>query len=123
VGDVEGLDCFDFDLPEQSQIIGDKAYNDDELEDVLDTALFLTAVKKPMGKRAVQLMLEKYLAVACIENASVQSLRHTMAVHHLAKGTPLKTLAEILGDDPSTLQIYMLLGRKVHHRALQENAL
>jgi hypothetical protein len=32
VGVVEGLDAFDFDLPEQSQIIGDKAYNDYEVE-------------------------------------------------------------------------------------------
>lgn len=34
-GDVEGLDLFDFDSPAGSQIIGDKAYNDYELEDVL----------------------------------------------------------------------------------------
>lgn len=65
-------------------------------EPVSDTALFLTALKKPMGKRAVQLMLKKYLDEAGIENASVQSLRHTMAVHYLAKGTPRNTL----GGDP-----------------------
>ena len=90
---------------------------------ILDTALFLTTVKKPMGKRAVQLMLEKYLSAAGIENASVQSLRHTMAVHHLAKGSPLKTIAEILGDDTKTMQTYAALARKLHQKALQENAL
>lgn len=92
-------------------------------EPIFDTALFLTIVKKPMGKRAVQLMLEKYLAEIGVENASVQSLRHTMAVHHLAKGTPLKTLADILGDRPETLQVYVPAARKVHARAIQENAL
>jgi hypothetical protein len=52
VGDVEGLDCFDFDLPEQSQIIGDKAYNDYELEDVLLNAdLHLTPMRKSNSKR------------------------------------------------------------------------
>ena len=45
-----------------------------------DTTLFLTAVHKPMGKRAVQLMLQRYLAEAGIENASLQTLGQTMAV-------------------------------------------
>ena len=92
-------------------------------EPILDTALFLTALKKPLSKRAVQLMLAKYLDAAGIQGASVQSLRHTMAVHHIAKGTPLKTLAEVLGDHPDTLQQYVAAARKVHQKALQENAL
>ncbi len=51
-GDVEGLDCFDFDLPAQSQIIGDKAYNDYELEDVLQSAdLQLLPLRKRNSKR------------------------------------------------------------------------
>lgn len=95
----------------------------DVRESMSDTGLFLTAVKKPMGKRAVQLMLGKYLAEADIENASVQSLRHTMAVHHLARGTDRKTLAEILGDHPDTLKVYEAAARKVQSKALQENAL
>ncbi|MCC6457984.1 MAG: tyrosine-type recombinase/integrase [Caldilineaceae bacterium] len=92
-------------------------------EPTMDTALFLTALKKPMGKRSVQLMLEKYLSEAGIENASVQSLRHTMVVHHLAKGTPRQTLADILGDDPATLDVYVPLARRVHQRVLQEHML
>lgn len=92
-------------------------------EPVLDTTLFLTATKKPMGKRAVQLMLEKYMSAVGITSASVQSLRHTMAVHHLAKGTPRKTLAEILGDDPATLDVYVPLARRIHYKVLQEHML
>jgi hypothetical protein len=50
--DITGLDCFDFDLPEQSRIIGDKAYNDYELEDVLQTAgLDLLPIRKANSKR------------------------------------------------------------------------
>ncbi|GIV76294.1 MAG: tyrosine recombinase XerC [Litorilinea sp.] len=90
---------------------------------VQDTALFLTAAKKTMGKRAVQLTLEKYLKEAGIEDASVQTLRHTMAVHHLAKGTPVKTISEILGDSPDSMQVYLSAARKIHSKALQENAL
>lgn len=89
----------------------------------IQAALFLKTAKKPMEKRAVQLMLEKYLKEGKIQDASVQSLRHTMAVHHLAKGTPVRTIAEILGDDVKTMQTCMVLARKTHQKALQENAL
>ena len=92
-------------------------------EPVQDTALFLTALKKPMGKRAVQLMVAKYMEQDDIHEASVQTLRHTMAIHHLAKGTPLKTLAEILGDNPDTLQVYVAAARKLQSKVLHENAL
>lgn len=52
--DVAGLDYFDFDLPPQSQIIGDKAYNDYELEDVLNEAdLHLLPMRKINSKRPV----------------------------------------------------------------------
>jgi len=50
--DTEGLEWFDFDLPEGSQIIGDKAYNDYELEDVLKEAeLHLLPMRKDNSKR------------------------------------------------------------------------
>lgn len=90
---------------------------------VSDTALFLTIVQRPIKKRAVQLMIAKYLAEAGIENASVQNLRHTMAVHHLAKGTPVKTLAEILGDSPATLRHSLSAARRLVQLSLQEHAL
>jgi Transposase DDE domain len=51
-GDVEGLDLFDFDLPAHSQILGDKAYNHYELEDVLlEADLQLTPIRKHNSKR------------------------------------------------------------------------
>jgi hypothetical protein len=50
--DIEVLDCFDFDLPSGSTIIGDKAYNDYELEDVLKEAdLHLLPMRKSNSKR------------------------------------------------------------------------
>jgi hypothetical protein len=50
--DTEGLEWFDFDLPTGSQIIGDKAYNDYELEDVLKEAeLHLLPMRKHNSKR------------------------------------------------------------------------
>lgn len=52
VGDVAGLEFFDFDLPAQSEIMADKAYNDYELEDVLREAdLQLLPMRKHNSKR------------------------------------------------------------------------
>jgi hypothetical protein len=52
VADVTGVGFFDFDLPAGSQIIGDKAYNDYELEDVLKEAdLHLLPMRKVNSKR------------------------------------------------------------------------
>ena len=52
--DVTGLKFFDFDLPSGSQIIGDKAYNDYELEDVLKGAdLHLLPMRKVNSRRPV----------------------------------------------------------------------
>ena len=52
VGDIEGLEWFDFALPTQSEIIGDKAYNDYEVEDVLLSAdLHLLPMRKHNSKR------------------------------------------------------------------------
>lgn len=52
VSDVAGLEFFDFDLPAGSQIIGDKAYTNYELEDVLKAAdLHLLPMRKCNSKR------------------------------------------------------------------------
>ena len=65
--------------------------------DVGYPALFLSQFKQPMSKRAIQQRVDKYLTEAGIEGASVHTLRHTMATHHVARGTDLKTVQETLG--------------------------
>lgn len=50
--DVTGLRNFDFDLPEGALVVGDKAYNDYEMEDVLETAgIHLRPFRKHNSKR------------------------------------------------------------------------
>ena len=50
--DTQGLQWFDFDLPSESWIIADKAYNDYELEDILKAAnLHLLPMRKSNSKR------------------------------------------------------------------------
>ncbi len=87
-------------------------------------ALFVTKFKAPMSPRAIQYRVKKYLDEAGIKGASVHTLRHTMAIHHVARGTDLKTLQETLGHaDLATTSIYASLAKKAQRQALQENAL
>lgn len=52
--DGSGLYAFDFDLPNGSQIVGDKAYNNYAVEDLLEPAgLRLTPFRKKNSKRSV----------------------------------------------------------------------
>ena len=52
--DGEGLYWFDFDLPEGAQVVGDKAYNNYLIEDVLDEAgIRLRPFRKKNSKRSV----------------------------------------------------------------------
>lgn len=68
--------------------------------------------------------MAKYLAIAKIVGASVHSLRHTMATHHIARGTDLKTVQETLGHaDLATTALYVSLAKQAQKRALQEHAL
>ncbi len=92
--------------------------------EVGETALFISQFKKPMSTRAIQQRLTKYLKEARIEGASVHTLRHTMATHHVARGTDLKTVQETLGHASlATTTIYVSLAKNAQRKALQEHAL
>jgi integrase/recombinase XerD len=87
-------------------------------------ALFLSQFKQPMSIQAIQERVKKYMTEAGIEGASVHTLRHTMATHHVARGTDLKTVQETLGHaDLATTTIYVSLAKTAQRKALQEHAL
>ncbi len=86
--------------------------------------LFVTKFKTPMSARAIEYMVTKYLEEAGITNASVHTLRHTMATDHVARGTDLKTVQETLGHASlATTAIYVSLAKQAQKKALQEHAL
>jgi site-specific recombinase XerD len=86
--------------------------------------LFVTKYKGAIKPRAIQYMVQKYLQEAGIEGASVHTIRHTMATHHVAAGTDLKTIQETLGHkDLTTTAMYVSLAKKAQRQALQEHAL
>jgi site-specific recombinase XerD len=57
----------------------------------------VTKFNTPMSKRAIQYTVSKYLQAGEIKNASVHTRRHTVATHHIARGTDPKTIQETLG--------------------------
>jgi site-specific recombinase XerD len=81
----------------------------------LDTIL-LTA-------RAIQYIVAGYMKGVYIKGASVHTLRHTMATHHVAHGTDLKTIEETLGHASESDKDYLQLAEKAQKKALQEHAL
>lgn len=92
--------------------------------DIPDPALFVTKFREPMGPRAIQRMVHGYMEEAGIRNASVHSLRHSFATHHVAKGTSLRTIQEALGHaDLKTTSIYVSMAKEAMKRDLQQNAL
>ena len=61
-----------------------------------------------MTPRTIEYMVTKYLAETGIRHASVHTLRHTMATHHVMRGTDLKTVQVTLGHASlATTTIYV----------------
>jgi integrase/recombinase XerC len=94
-------------------------------EDIFITdALFVSRVRKPLTPRAIRNMVKKYVEQAGIYDASVRTLRHTMATHYLAKGGDLKSVQEMLGHESAkTTKVYLDLARKVKSNMVQKLAL
>lgn len=92
--------------------------------DIDEPGVFVTKFGKPMGKRSIQDVVTKYLKKAGIHSASVHSLRHTFATHHVAKGTSLKNVQHALGhEDLRTTSIYVQLADEGLRNDLRKNAL
>lgn len=92
--------------------------------DTENNILFINRFGEPLGGRGVQKILRKHLKSAGIGRASIQTLRHTFGAHHIAKGTSLKTIQEVLGlKDARSTSIYQSLAKEVISRELQEHSL
>lgn len=82
--------------------------------------LFVTKFFQPMGPRAIQRTVEKYLDLAGISDASVHTLRHTFATFRLAQGADLSMLREILGHESNqTMSGYVTTARELIQRELK----
>lgn len=70
-------------------------------------ALFTNKYGAPLGPRGAEKIVSKYMLKAGIKNASIQTLRHTYAVHSLLSGVDLKTIRYVMGfRDVRAISIY-----------------
>lgn len=89
-----------------------------------EEALFISKFGAPMGPRAIQDVVKKYLKEAGIQNASAHTLRHTFGTHQVRKGTNLRVVQEAMGHaDLKTTSLYVHLAREQMDEQLQANAL
>lgn len=89
-------------------------------------ALFLSQQQKRISNRYVELMVEKYLKEAGLENRhlSVHKLRHTAATLMYQNGVDVRILKEILGHEQlNTTQIYTHVINSDMQRAMDKNPL
>ena len=85
---------------------------------------FVAKFKSRMTARSIEYMVSKYLTETGIPHASVHTLRHTMATHHVARGADLNTVQVTLGHASlATTSIYVSLSKRAQKKALQEHAL
>lgn len=70
--------------------------------------VFITANGRPFLIRNIRESIKRYLQAAGIKDASVNDLRHTFIAHHLTAGTPLPTVAKLVGHKRvSTTERYL----------------
>jgi site-specific recombinase XerD len=92
--------------------------------DAEDDRLFVTRLRRDMGRRAVERALEKRLRKATIAGASVHTLRHTFAAHHVMRGTELDVVRQALGHESlATTSVYVGLAHDLMDKELLEHAL
>ena len=81
-------------------------------DNVSTDALFLSKFHRPLSTRAG------------VHNASVHTLRHTMATHYLANGADLRSVQELLGhDDIRTTQKYLHAAQHMQKKTVKEYGL
>ena len=88
-------------------------------------ALFVSKFGTRLSQRAIQLMMRKYLDQAGVRQASVHTLRHTMATHYLAKGGDMGAVQGMLGHTEleTTQLLYEEPAKRMQRRMVQELAL
>lgn len=87
------------------------------------SCLFLNRFEEPLSKRRIQYMVKGYLEQIGVGDASVKTLRHSMAAHHVAQGTDLQVIQETLGISLQATERYVSLAKRTARKALQEHAL
>src|SRR5262249_26826469 len=76
--------------------------------------LFLSHQGTRLSARSIERMFKRYVLQAGIGNASIRTLRHTMATHYLARGGNIFAVQQILGHKNITsTEAYIPWAKKV----------
>lgn len=87
-------------------------------------AVFISNRESRLSERQIQNIASKHLNAAAIEDASVHTVRHTFAVHHLAQGTDTNVIQEVLGlESKDSTRVYIPIAKRKQAQYLQKNAL
>jgi hypothetical protein len=109
VGDVEGLQIFAFDLPKGSTVYADKAYNDYDIENLLEEAgdIHLMPIRKKNSKRLEPAYVEFVQHYERKQIETVGSLIERLLPKHIHavtdKGFELKVFLFVLAYSITTL--------------------
>ncbi len=86
-------------------------------------ALFLTKFDKGIGPRGIENIMTKYCKEAGIGSASMHTLRHTMAVQMLKRGSTPAVVGKALGHATAeTMGVYVDLAREAMDEEIQRGA-
>lgn len=86
-------------------------------------ALFLTKFEKGIGPRGIENIMTKYCKEAGIGSASMHTLRHTMAVQMLKRGSTPAVVGKALGHATAeTMGVYVDLAREAMDEEMQRGA-
>lgn len=93
--------------------------------DLETDAVFVSNRRTPLSSRQIQRIIHRYMKEAKIKNASVHSLRHTMATSMLDGGAPVKEVSETLGHSTTdmTIKTYQHDSRRRRAEVMTQHAL
>jgi integrase/recombinase XerD len=84
-------------------------------------SLFNNRFDEPLRPRGAEKIVRKYMLRAGIRGASVQSLRHTFAVHSLMSSMDLKTIEDVMGLSPVTSITYLSVLKEAFGKDIQKS--
>ena len=89
-----------------------------------DPHLFLSKYRTPLSSRSVQKAFKKYAQAAGVAWAHPHTLRTTFITHHIASGSPITDIRDMVGhENLATTNAYAGLVKSSQLRSMQEHAL
>ena len=89
-----------------------------------DPHVFLTKYRTPITSRSVQKVFKKYAEAAGVSWAHPHTLRTTFITHHIANGSPITDIKDMVGhENLATTNVYAGLVKSSQRKSMQDHAL